>query len=241
MGLVQAEDALAIVAQVEADIETGQRQPPDHFLQVIEFGFLGFEELAPGRGIEEQIAHFHRGTDRVRRRLHARRHVTAFGFDLPGLTGTGGTRGQGQARHRTDRGQGLATEAQAQYPFKVFQLADLAGGVTGQGQRQVVSRNTAAIVPHLQQFDAALLDFDIDAPGTGVQAVFQQFLGYRRRPLDNLAGGNLVGQPRAEQLDARTTTHCEANVVAGISRRWPTFSSSVFRLLMLRRLATLTW
>ncbi|MNC79733.1 hypothetical protein D3C75_1322960 [compost metagenome] len=65
--------------------------------------------------------------------------------------------------------------------------------MSGQGQRQIVGRNTAAIVPHLQQFDAALLDFDIDAPGTGVQAVFQQFLGHRRRPLDNLASGNLVG------------------------------------------------
>ena len=113
--------------------------------------------------------------------------------------------------------------------------------MTGQRQRQVVGRNTAAIIPHLQQLDAALLHFHIDAPGSGVQAVFQQFLGYRGRPLDHLASGDLVGQPRAEQLDARTTTHCEANVVAGISRRWPTFSSSDFRLLVLRKLATLTW
>ncbi|MNO78533.1 hypothetical protein D3C76_696780 [compost metagenome] len=240
MGLVQAEDALAVVAQVEADIEARQRQAPDHFLQVIEFGFLGLEELASGRGIEEQVAHFHRGTHRVRRRLHPRGHVAAFGFHLPGLGSAGGTRGQGQARHRADRGQGLTTEAQAQYPFQVFQLADLAGGVTGQGQRQVVGRNAAAIVTHPQQLDAALLHFHVDTPGAGVQAVLQQFLGDRSWPLDNLAGGNLVGQPRAEQLDARTATHCEANVVAGISRRWPTFSSSVLRLLVLRRLVTLT-
>lgn len=113
--------------------------------------------------------------------------------------------------------------------------------MTGQGQRQIVGRNTAAIVAHLQQLDAALLHFHVNASGTGVQAVFQQFLGDRGRPLDNLASGNLVGQPRAEQLDARTATHCEANVVAGMSRRWPTFSSSVLRLLVLRRLATLTW
>ncbi|MNE52394.1 hypothetical protein D3C80_1470640 [compost metagenome] len=114
--------------------------------------------------------------------------------------------------------------------------------MTRQGQRQIVSRNTTAVVPHFQQLDAALFHFHVNAPGTGVQAVFQQLLGHGGRPLDDLAGGDLVSQSRAEQLNARTPTHyCAAKVVAGTSRRWPTFSSSVLRLLVLRKLATLTW
>ncbi|MNP27115.1 hypothetical protein D3C76_1200040 [compost metagenome] len=77
------------MAQVEADIEAGQGQAADDFLQVVEFGLLGLEELAPRRGVEEQVAHLDRCTDRVRGRLHARGHVAAFGLDLPGLAGTG--------------------------------------------------------------------------------------------------------------------------------------------------------
>ncbi|MNT83771.1 hypothetical protein D3C72_2236850 [compost metagenome] len=102
---------------------------------MIEFGFLGLEKFAAGRGVEEQVAHFHRGTSRVRCWLHPRSHVTAFGFHLPGLVRVTGTRGEGQARHRTDRSQGLTTKAKAHYPFQVFQVADFAGGVTRQGQR----------------------------------------------------------------------------------------------------------
>ncbi|MNP27114.1 hypothetical protein D3C76_1200030 [compost metagenome] len=69
--------------------------------------------------------------------------------------------------------------------------------MTGQGQRQVVGGDPAAIVAHAQQLDPTLLDFDIDAPGTGVEAVLQQLLGHRSRALDHLPGGNLVSQPRA--------------------------------------------
>jgi hypothetical protein len=202
VGLVQAENGLAVVAQMERHVETRQRQTLDHFLQVIEFGFFGLEELAPRRCVEEQVAHLHRGPDRMRGRLHARRHVAAFGFHLPGLIGIAGARGQGQARHGTDRRQCFTTEAQAHHLLKVFQIADLAGGVTGQRQRQVIGGNAAAIVTHPQQLDAALLDIDIDAFGTGVEAVFQQLLDHRRRALDHLTGGDLVRQPRAEQLDA---------------------------------------
>ncbi|MNJ25996.1 hypothetical protein D3C77_204590 [compost metagenome] len=177
----------------------------------------------------------------MRRRLHPRGHVAAFGFHLPGLLGVTGARGQGQAGDRTDRGQGLTTKAQAHDPLEVFQVADLAGGVPGQGQRQVIGSDTATVVAHPQQLDAALLDFDVDAFGTGVQAVFQQLLDYRSRALDYLTSSNLVGQPRAEQLDPGTAAHCwAASAVVGMFRCWPTFSSSVFRLLALRRLATLT-
>ncbi|MNC54390.1 hypothetical protein D3C75_1038720 [compost metagenome] len=79
--------------------------------------------------------------------------------------------------------------------------------MTGQRQRQVIGRNAATVVAHPQQFDAALLHIDVDAPGTGVEAVFQQFLDHRSRTLDHLTGGNLVRQSRAEQLDPSAVVH----------------------------------
>ena len=240
-GLVQAEDGLAVVAQVEGHVEAGQGQALDDFLQVVELGLLGAQELAPRRGVEEQVADLDAGAHRVRRRLHPRLHVAALGLHLPGLLGVGGARGHGQPRHRADRGQGLAAEAQAHHRLEVFQLADLAGGVARQGQRKVVGGDAAAVVAHPQQLDAALLHLDVDAPGAGVQAVLQQFLDHRGRALDHLAGGDLVGQPRAEQLDAACFVHCcAAREVAGMFSTWPMRTLSVFRLLVLRRVAMLT-
>lgn len=90
MGFMQAEDGLAVVAQVEGHVETGQGQALDDFLQVIEFGFFGLEEFASRRGVKEQVAHFHRRPHRVGGRLDSRRHVAAFGFHLPGLIGVTG-------------------------------------------------------------------------------------------------------------------------------------------------------
>lgn len=202
VGFVQAEDGLAVMPQVERHIEASQSQTLDDFLQVIEFGFLSLEEFTPRRGVEEQVAHFHRRTDGMGCRLDPRRHVATFGFHLPGLLGAAGAGRQGQARHRADGRQGLTAKAQAHHPLKVFQVANLAGGVTGQGQRQIVGRDTAAIVTHAQQLDATLLHVDINALGAGVDAVFQQLLDHRCRTLHNLTRRNLVGKARAEQFDA---------------------------------------
>ncbi|MNI23721.1 hypothetical protein D3C73_773170 [compost metagenome] len=143
----------------------------------------------------------------MRRRLHPRRHVAAFGFHLPGLIGIAGAGSQGQARHGADRRQCFTTKAQAHDLFKVFQIADLAGGVSRQGQRQVIGRNAAAIVAHPQQLDAAQLHIDVDALGAGVEAVFQQLLDHRSRAFNHLTGSNLVRQTRAEELDASAVVH----------------------------------
>ncbi len=209
---------------------------------MIEFGFFSLEEFAPRRGIEEQVADFHRRADRMRCWLNPRRHVTAFGLDLPSLIGTTGARGQGQPRHGADRCQCLTPETEAHHLFEVFQITNLAGGVTSQGQRQVIGGNTAAVITHTQQLDAALLDIDIDALGAGVEAVFQQLLDHRSRAFNHLTGGNLVRQPWAEQFDAgggaqHFVHSLDASSVPGMVRCWPTFSSSLFRLFALRNVA----
>jgi len=223
-GFVQVEDGLAVVAQIERHIKTCQRQALDHFLQVIEFGLFGFEKFAPCRGVEKQVAHFNRGAHRMRSRLNPGRHVAAFGLDLPGLIGTTGARGQGQARHGTDGSQRLTAKAQAHHPLKVFQITNLAGGVTGQRQRQVVAGNTAAIVTYPQQLDPGLLHVHINALGTRIEAVFQQLLDHRSRAFNYFARSDLVSQARAEQFNPRAaaqcfiTHYCAARAVAGIFR-----------------------
>jgi len=213
VSLMQIEDSLAVVAQIERHIKPRQRQTLDHFLQVIELGFFGFKKFTPRRSIEKQVAHFNRGTHRMCSRLNPRCHIAPFGLNLPRLIGATGTRSQGQTSNGADGSQRLTAKAQAHHPFKVFEVTNLAGGVTRQRQRQVVAGNTAAIVTHPQQLDPGLLDVHVDTLGAGVQAVFQQLFNHRCRALNHLARGNLVGQARAEQLNPCAAvqyrvTHC---------------------------------
>ena len=150
MGFVQAEDGLAVMTQMKGHVEPRQRQAPDDFLQVIEFGFLGLEKLAARRSIEEQVAHLDRGAHRMGGWLDTGCHVATFGFHLPGLIGIARARGQGQPRDGADRRQRLPAKAQAHDPLKVLKLANLAGGMSRQGQRQIVRRDTAAVITNPQ-------------------------------------------------------------------------------------------
>ena len=61
---------------------------------MLEFSLLGFEKFAPRRGIEEQVAYFHRRAYRVGRRLHPRGHIATLGLYLPSLLGLGGARSE---------------------------------------------------------------------------------------------------------------------------------------------------
>ena len=69
--------------------------------------------------------------------------------------------------------------------------------MAGQGKRQVILSNPAAIVTHPQQLDPSLLDIDVDTLGTGIQTVLQQFLDDRGWTLHNLTRRDLVSQSRA--------------------------------------------
>ena len=90
-----------------------------------------------------------------------------------------------------DRGQRLAAKAERADAKEIVGLAQLAGGVAGEGERQIVGVDAAAVVHDANQFGAALFEVDVDARRAGVQAIFEQFLDDAGRPLDDLAGGDL--------------------------------------------------
>ena len=197
----QLVDHFLVVAEAEAGLEFAQGDPPEHLFQVVEFGFLGAQETAPGRRIEEQVAHRHGAAARVRGGRHGRRHVAPFHGNLPALGLVAAVAGQAQPRHRTDRRQRLAPETEGADRLQVFEAADLAGGVAGQGQRQVILVDAAAVVAHPDQLGAALLHVHGDLAGAGVERVFQQLLKHRGGALHHLAGGDLVGEPGIQPMN----------------------------------------
>ena len=195
-------ERLAVVTQVEGHVETGQGQALHHLFQVVELGFLGAQELAPCGGVEEQVAHFHRGAPGMGGGLHLHLHIAALALGAGALTGAVvGIAGEGQARHGADTGQCLAAETQAADPFQVFQRFDLAGGMAGQCQGQLVGGDAGPVVADTDQLAAAGLHLDIHPGGAGVQAVFQYLLHHRGGALDHLAGGDLVGQAGGQDVD----------------------------------------
>ena len=68
--------------------------------------------------------------------------------------------------------------------------------MTRQRQGQIGLGHAPAIIPHPDQLQAALLNFDIYARRTGIEAIFNQLLDHRCRPFDHLACSDLVGQAR---------------------------------------------
>ena len=132
------EELLARVLHEEGHVRVRQREPDDRLLRVLQLGGLPAHELAPRRGVEEQILH---GDDRAhprRRVLHHRIGPTLHRH--PGAhLGVGLGRVQGEARHRGDGRQRLAPEALGADGEQIVELAQLAGGVALQAQEGVLA------------------------------------------------------------------------------------------------------
>jgi hypothetical protein len=193
----QADDAAAVDVQGEADALVGHGLALDLLGDRQGLGALGLHELQARGGGVEQVAH-----------LDPRPVVAGEGGggyvadgaaldqDRPGVAGALGARGDRQAGHRADRGQGLAPEAHGvdaqQVPQAVLVGGQLGGGVALDGHRQLVGGQAAAVVGHQDAGQAAAVGLDLDPRGAGVDGVVDQLLDGAGRPLDHLAGGDAV-------------------------------------------------
>ena len=106
-----------------------------------------------------------------------------------------------EARHRGDGRQRLAPEPQRGYRGKIVSTGDLAGGVARHRELQLGGGNSAAVVADARETHAARFDFDFDTLRAGVEAVFNQLLDDGRRPLDDLAGRDLIDEVVVEDAD----------------------------------------
>ena len=110
------------------------------------------------------------------------------------LVASARARPQHEMRDRRDRRQRLAAEAERRDRREIVGAPDLAGRVALDGQPRIVGLHPLAVVLDADLLLAAELDVNDDAPRAGVDGVLDQLLHDRRRPLDDFAGGNLVGE-----------------------------------------------
>jgi hypothetical protein len=180
----------------KGDFGMGHGQAAHDVAHLGGLGAFGTQELeAGGHGMEE-IAHLHRGARGMGGGAHPAL-LASLDADLVGGLGAVGARGDPQARHRADGSQRLAAKPQGGDVHQIV-VGELGGGMALDGQFQVVGRHAGAVVDHPDEVAPAAGKVDGDAPGTGIDGVFQQLLDDARGPLDDLAGGDAVDGVLAE-------------------------------------------
>ncbi len=166
----------------------GQRDPPHLVGNRGALGPLALHEFQSRGGGEEEVAHLDDRAAIAGRRPH-RRCDTALDRDLRAIARFHG-RTDGEPGDRTDRRQCFAAKAERADVENV--IAELAGAVARDGERQFVGGHAASIVDHPQQRQSAAGRRDLDARRAGVDGILDQFLDHGGRPLHDFAGGDSV-------------------------------------------------
>gem|GEM_PF-2899147 len=86
--------------------------------------------------------------------------------------------------------------------------ADLAGGMGGDSEQHVFRVDTFAVIHDANQVHTAVDNFEIDASGKCIDAVFQEFLDDAGGSFDDFAGGNPVDDLSIKLLDAGHSGGC---------------------------------
>src|SRR4051812_13909190 len=104
-----------------------------------------------------------------------------------------------------DGGEGFAAKTKRLHAEQVVGRGELAGGVVGEGQRQVVGANAVAVVHDGNQLGAPVFDGDVNPGAAGIDTVFEQLFHHAGGPFDHFAGGDFGDDAKRELLNPRLT------------------------------------
>ena len=152
-------------------------------------------------GVVEEVFDRDGGSDGAARGAHG-----GLGAALHGRLGAFArptrAREHAEARHRRDRGQGLAAKAVGRDPNEVFGAADLARGVTHHGELEVIDAHPEAVVGDRHAREAPAVDGDGYGFSLGVKRIFNELLHDRGGAFDDLTRGDLVGHIRGQERNS---------------------------------------
>ena len=186
--------------QREADLRITERELRDDARDLRRFARVGLEKLAPRRQVVEEIADFDRRAFGRADLLH-RRDRAAVDADLGAGDVAAQPRLHDEMRDRRDAGQRLAAEPERVNRGEIVGALNLARRVTLERQPRILRAHPIAVVLDAHEPLAAQLDVDLDAARAGVDGVFDELFDDRRRTLDNLAGGDLIGEVGGQEVD----------------------------------------
>ena len=198
----EIEDRASVRLEDETGAGVGERQGVQHLRDGPGLDPSGAQETGTHRGVEEEVAHVD-GRSRAPggvldpldpSREHAQAASRALARDR---------RLDDQPRHRGDRGERLAAEAERVNVAEVLGAPDLAGRVPVKADEEVLADHSAAVVGDADAAFAAPFDRHAHDAGARVEGVLDQLLHDRGRPLDDLARRDPVGDVVRKDPDAR--------------------------------------
>ena len=170
-------------------------------------GGVGLQELPPRRQVVEQVGDLDRACLRARRPRRADSTCAGVDADLGAAAAP-----RARVRRRKCDTEAMLGSASPRKPSVAMAPRSSARRILLVACRSRHSRASSglhadAVVLDPDQLLAAVLDGDGDARRLGVDGVLDQLLDDRGRPLDDFAGGDLVGQVVGQLADAAHAYH----------------------------------
>jgi len=169
-----------------------QHHPVELLFDMAELHTVGLEEVASCRHIEKQILH-RNGSSVSGSSGSMLFHFRTLYQQQSACAVLGHLSAQFHMGNSGDRSQGLASEALGSQVEKIVSRTEFGGSMPFEAQAGVVKTHALAIIHHLYQGASGILDNQLDIVSARVHGVFEQFLHYGGRPLDDLTGRNLIG------------------------------------------------
>ena len=180
-----------VVLHRKSGVRMRKRDPPEGFFAMSELGRVGAQEFSPGRGVEVELLHRHRGAAGKRRGLR-RAHLTSVDLDAPRVRLGARPRRQRKPRHRRDAGQRLAAKAERADRLEIACACNFGCRVTRDREQQVLAIDPQPVVGDADELDATSGKIDVNLCRTRIETVLEQLLERGRGALDHLAGGDLI-------------------------------------------------
>ena len=172
---------------------------------------VGFQELEPGGRGGEEIARLDPRAERLAAGLD-RAFRPVLDDEPEARRRARGPRADFEPRHRGDRRQRLAAEAEGHDRGQVA-VGDFRGRMALDGKLEIRFVHAAPVVGNADEPPPARLDRDLDMARAGVERVLDELLDRRGRPLDHFARGDAVNKQRIETAN-RHGERTSAKVIA---------------------------
>ena len=200
VGWLQVEHEAALVVEGKGYFRVGEGHAFDFGEGVGEFGLVRFEELAPGRDVEEEVPHREVGPDRAGggflvydlRTLDV--YLCAEFFVLRACA-------ECHLCHGCNGGQCFAAEPHGAQGEEVGGLTDFRCGVAFEGTSRIGGCHALSVVDDLDDRLSRVFEQNLNVRGSGIECIFHELFHYGGGTLYHFACGNLVGYGGRENMD----------------------------------------
>jgi hypothetical protein len=154
------------------------------------FATGGFHEFFTGRHIKKQIPDDNRCSPAVRGGNHLYGYFTPGTIKFIPFTVVTGRRNNRHPADSANASKRLTAKPEGADRKKIISLPDFTGRMPEHAFTQIFRRHANAVIDDFYQRKAGILNDNTDRISSGIDTVFDEFLYYRCRALNDFAGRN---------------------------------------------------